>query len=94
VVKVAHHATCAGAKPVENSEWRGDGKMKFLTGKDYPWLCESCRATLDIVAQALLDGYYETDDVEAPAMMMGDRRLFCGGDHCANKVGPEIDWVD
>lgn len=55
---------------------------KFLTGKDYPHLCEFCRAAIDDMAYYLK--YYgpDTDDVEAPIMLVYDHQLYCGGHVC------------
>lgn len=53
--------------------------MQFLTGKDYPHLCEGCRATITEVAQALAETGPDTDDNEAPIMYVGDHAMFCGG---------------
>lgn len=56
---------------------------KFLTSKDYPWLCNYCKDILDQHAGVFQDGLMEdTDDPEAPAMKMYDEGLYCGGDHC------------
>ena len=71
--------------------------MEFLTGKDYPWMCEGCRAAVDECAEAMAervswgDGDVEsgrllidlTEDNEAPLVLAYDRRLFCGGGECS-----------
>jgi len=70
--------------------------MEFRTGKDYPWMCEGCRAAVDQCAEemaervSLGDGDMVsgrvlidlTDDKEAPLMLAGDRGLFCGWGGC------------
>jgi len=59
--------------------------MQFLCGKDYPWLCDSCKATLDSLAQLFKEDMLgDTDDEEAPAMHMYDTALYCGGHECIN----------
>ena len=59
--------------------------MEFLTGKDYPYLCDTCRAAIDSVADAYIDGLMEdTDDEEAPCMYVYDHGMYCGGHECAN----------
>lgn len=55
--------------------------MEYLTGKDYPWLCSKCRATVDGVVE-LVEMGPDTDDNEAPLMYVGDHHLFCGGREC------------
>ena len=58
--------------------------MEFLTGKDYPQLCAVCQGAINACALGL-ECALDTDNEEAPCDMAYDRRLFCGGDHCANK---------
>ena len=55
--------------------------MEFRTGKDYPWMCEGCRAAVDQCVDAVEIGP-DTDDEEAPLMLAGDMRLLCGGGEC------------
>jgi len=60
--------------------------MGYLTGKDYPWLCEECRATVDSVVE-LVEEYsdeYSSDD-EAPCNFVYDHAMFCGGRECKNR---------
>ena len=70
-------------------------KMEFYTGKDYPHLCERCKAGIDecaeeitvrmslgdadMVSGRVLLGF---DDNEAPSLLAYDRGLFCGGHEC------------
>ena len=70
--------------------------MKFLTGKDYPWMCERCQSAIDECAEEVAErvalGAEDmvsgrvlidlTDDNEAPSTLAYDRRLFCGGGEC------------
>jgi len=69
---------------------------EFRTGKDYPWLCEGCRAVIDQCAYELetLGGLGDRaiesgrllislDDDEAPSDWAYDRGLFCGGHECS-----------
>jgi len=59
--------------------------MEFLTGKDYPHLCDHCRAAIDDIAAVYKDGLMEdTDDEEAPCMYVYDHRMYCGGGQCDN----------
>lgn len=58
----------------------------MLTGKDYPHLCETCRATIDDVASLVFDGDGpDTDNEEAPCDYVYDHGMFCGGHTCINK---------
>jgi len=59
----------------------------ILTGKDYPHLCVSCRAAIDDMAGLYEEDLMEdTDNEEAACDAVYDHRMFCGGDHCDNKV--------
>ena len=53
----------------------------FLTGKDYPWLCEQCKAMVDQCVDLVRMGT-DTDDDEAPIMFAYDHKLMCGGHEC------------
>jgi hypothetical protein len=55
--------------------------MEFYTGKDYPHLCDKCKATIDQCVDLVQEGE-DTDDNEAPLMFAGDHRLMCGGHAC------------
>jgi hypothetical protein len=57
-------------------------KIEFLTGKDYPYLCQSCQRIIDNMAEYLRHYGPDTDDTEEPIMLVYDRRLFCGGHYC------------
>ncbi len=67
----------------------GDNAMKFLTGKDYPWLCAQCQARIDeavpIVMLLIQEGPDRDWDEEAPCEHVYDQGLFCGGHECVNK---------
>ena len=77
--------------------------MEFLTGRDYPWLCEGCRAAVDECAEEvavrvslgandMVSGRVLidlTEDSEAPLVLAYDRRLFCGGGECS-KIRSEV----
>ncbi len=52
--------------------------MEFLTGKDYPWVCEKCRAAIDAAALLFEGDQEDTDDNEAPLMYAGDHGMLCG----------------
>ena len=58
--------------------------MDFLTGKDYPHLCDVCKSAIDSCLDLILFGS-DTDDVEAPIMYAGDHNLMCGGSSCDNR---------
>lgn len=60
--------------------------MDFLTGEDYPHLCQECQAAINAMALTTHDAA-DTDDPEAPCMAVYDHRLFCGGHQCINKKG-------
>ncbi len=54
--------------------------MKYLTGKDYPHLCKSCRNSIDDAHMLIVDGLADesyTIDNEGPTMMAYDKRWFC-----------------
>ena len=55
--------------------------MKFYTGKDYPHLCDGCKATIDQCVDLVQEGE-DTDDNEAPLMFAYDHKLMCGGHQC------------
>lgn len=63
-------------------------KTKFLTGKDYPWLCSQCQQQIDMVA-GMMNDLPDTDDNEGPCMYVYDHALFCGGTECKNKPEKE-----
>mgnify|MGYP001560330324 CR=1 FL=1 len=65
--------------------------MKFLTGKDYPWLCESCQAQVDLAATVLEEGE-DTNDEEAPCNWAYDNALFCSqtGKDCLKSRQEEL----
>ena len=58
----------------------------MLTGKDYPYLCEDCRAAITAMAEVLTDFGPDGDDEEAAAMAVYDQGLYCGGHICINKA--------
>jgi len=73
--------------------------MKFYTGKDYPWLCNGCKAVVDECVEEIearmslghadmVSGRVRLafDDNEAPHMLAYDRGLFCGGHECESEV--------
>jgi hypothetical protein len=53
----------------------------FLTGKDYPWICEQCKTMVDQCVDLVRMGT-DTDDDEAPIMFAYDHKLMCGGHEC------------
>ena len=57
--------------------------MKYLTGKDYPWLCKSCRAVVDTAVLLVTEGP-DTDDDEAPINFVYDHGLYCGKYECVH----------
>ena len=69
--------------------------MDFYTGKDYPRLCDGCKATIDRCVEEIeerialgdedmVSGRVRLafDDNEAPSTLAYDRGLFCGGHEC------------
>lgn len=58
--------------------------MKYLTGKDYPDLCDRCQAAVNGAALIVAIGA-DTDDEEAPLNFVYDNGLYCGGYSCTNK---------
>jgi hypothetical protein len=61
--------------------------MEFLTGKDYPHLCQGCRSMVDLCVEAVREGP-DADEEEAPLMLARDNGLLCdpemGGTRCVN----------
>ena len=53
----------------------------FYMGKDYPHLCDGCKATIDQCVELVQTGA-DTDDNEAPLMFAYDHKLMCGGHEC------------
>jgi hypothetical protein len=52
--------------------------MKYLTGKDYAWLCDNCQKAIDLAYTMIVDGLVNdqyADDNEGPCMLAYDRRL-------------------
>jgi hypothetical protein len=69
--------------------------MQFYTGKDYPHLCNGCKAMVDQCVEEIEERMalgdedmvsgrvrLEFDDNEAPITLAYDRGLFCGGHEC------------
>jgi len=65
--------------------------MKFLTGKDYPWLCPQCQAVIDSLVEVAMEGP-DTDDEETPCNLAYDMRMFCGGHKCVNRPSGYEDY--
>ena len=63
--------------------------MEFLTGKDYPWVCEKCCAAIDAAALLFNGDQPDTDDEEAPAMYVYDHKMYCGGHSCKQTQNDE-----
>ena len=59
--------------------------MKYLTGKDYPWVCTNCRSMIDAAVLLITEGP-DTDDEEAPANFVYDHGLYCGKYNCEAKM--------
>tara|TARA_R100000315_G_C5118075_1_gene67480 strand:+ start:86 stop:259 length:174 start_codon:yes stop_codon:yes gene_type:complete len=51
--------------------------MKYLTGKDYPWLCENCQKAIDdahsLIIDSLVGEEYVVDN-EGPCMLAYDKK--------------------
>ena len=56
--------------------------MEFLLGRDYPHLCDTCRAAIDTAALLLGEEGPDTDNIEAPIDFVYDHSLYCGGRSC------------
>ena len=56
--------------------------MEFLLGRDYPHLCDTCRAAIDTAALLLGEEGLDTDNIEAPIDFVYDHSLYCGGRSC------------
>jgi len=78
-----------------SESWEGDENMDFLTGKDYPHICEQCKVAVDQCAEEIearmslgdedmVSGrvLLAFDDNEAPSTLAYDRGLFCDGGEC------------
>ena len=66
--------------------------MKYLTGDDYPALCDKCRATITVIAgicEELPSEY--ADDEEGPCNFAYDHGLLCGGYFCNKEWLVEIE---
>ena len=53
--------------------------MKYLTGKDYTWLCDNCQKAIDLAYTLIVDGLVSdqyADDNEGPCNLAYDRGLF------------------
>ncbi len=53
--------------------------MKYLTGKDYPWLCDNCQKVIDQAHMLIVDGLTSdiyADDNEGACMLAYDKGLF------------------
>ena len=53
--------------------------MKYLTGKDYTWLCDNCQTVIDQAHMLIVDGFTNdiyVDDNEGPSMLAYDKGLF------------------
>jgi hypothetical protein len=58
-------------------------KMKYYSGKDYPYLCVDCQRAIDEIATLYNEGEMpDTDDPEAPCMYVYDHRMYCDGHKC------------
>ena len=53
--------------------------MKYLTGKDYDWLCSKCQIAIDraydLIKMGMVSDDY-ADDNEGPCMLAYDKRMF------------------
>ena len=56
-------------------------EMEYLTGKDYPHLCDNCQTAIDYAHMLIVDGFASeqyVDDDEGPCMLAYDKRWFNG----------------
>lgn len=63
---------------------KADG-VDFLTGEDYPHVCQTCRDAVDRAADFLKNFGPDTDDSEAPMVYASDHGWLCGGRECVNE---------
>ena len=57
--------------------------MKYLTSKDYPELCASCKRSIDDAHGLIVMGFVDEsyiDDPEGPSMLAYDKRWLCDDD--------------
>tara|TARA_Y100000034_G_scaffold107366_1_gene136846 strand:- start:220 stop:411 length:192 start_codon:yes stop_codon:yes gene_type:complete len=57
--------------------------MEYLTGKDYKWLCDRCKAAIDDAHMLIIDGIVGEeyiDDNEGPSMLAYDKKWLCQQD--------------
>ena len=68
--------------------------MEYLTGDDYPDLCDKCRAAISVIAgicEELPDEY--AGDEEGPCNYAYDNGLLCGGNDCAERTYSKKIWL-
>jgi len=58
--------------------------IQFLTGKDYPHVCNACKMAIDQCVELVREGE-DTDDIEAPLNFAADHNMLCGGRHCLKR---------
>jgi len=54
-------------------------EIKYLTGKDYTWLCDKCQNAIDMAYTLIIDGLASdiyADDNEGPCNLAYDKGLF------------------
>jgi len=61
---------------------KDDTMVQFLTGKDYPHLCQYCQEAIDDMAYIIKYHGEDTDDTEAPVTRAYDYDMLCGGNVC------------
>ena len=62
--------------------------MKYLTGKDYSDLCNSCKRSIDDAHELIVMGFVSEEyieDPEGPSMLAYDKRWTCVDD-CPEEV--------
>ena len=60
-------------------------EMNYLTGKDYPHLCDNCQKAIDDAYDLIVDGYVSeeyVDDDEGPCMLAYDKRWLSDDSSC------------
>ena len=56
--------------------------MRYLTGKDYEGICNTCKRAIDDAHTLIIEGLVSEeyiDDNEGPYMLAYDKRWFCEG---------------
>ena len=67
-------------KGVQNLNQSESEEIEYLTGKDYPDLCDNCKRSIDDAHELIVMGFVSEDyviDNEGPSMLAYDKRWTC-----------------